>query len=77
MLYDAVKLFALSIASWGGGQTITLPSINCRTKNAGDATRSSALRDIMKKVIPFTQPLNVLIVNPFPVISERGLRYTV
>ncbi|KAM7306640.1 glutamate receptor ionotropic, kainate 2 [Ixodes scapularis] len=50
MLYDAVKLFALSIASWGGGKTVQLPSINCRTKNAADATRSSALRDIMKKV---------------------------
>ncbi|CAN7988348.1 unnamed protein product [Ixodes hexagonus] len=51
MLYDAVKLFALSVSSWGGGKTVNFPSINCRTQNPADGTRSSALRDIMKKVV--------------------------
>lgn len=51
MLYDAVKLFALSVSSWGGGKTVNFPSINCRRQNPADGTRSSVLRDIMKKVV--------------------------
>ncbi|XP_065293844.1 glutamate receptor ionotropic, kainate 2-like [Dermacentor albipictus] len=50
MLYDAVKLFALSLIEWNGGKDAAFPALDCREDTVSDDNNTDELIAVMKKV---------------------------
>ncbi|XP_037578105.1 glutamate receptor ionotropic, kainate 2 [Dermacentor silvarum] len=50
MLYDAVKLFALSLIEWNGGKDAVFPALDCREDTVSDDNNTDELIAVMKKV---------------------------
>lgn len=50
MLYDAVKLFALSLIEWNGGKDAVFPALECREDKVADDNNTDELIAVMKKV---------------------------
>ncbi|KAL3194217.1 hypothetical protein MRX96_016349 [Rhipicephalus microplus] len=50
MLYDAVKLFALSLIEWNGGKDAAFPALDCREDKVADDNNTDELIAVMKKV---------------------------
>ncbi|KAH8021854.1 hypothetical protein HPB51_018703 [Rhipicephalus microplus] len=53
MLYDAVKLFALSLIEWNGGKDAAFPALDCREDKVADDNNTDELIAVMKKVNAF------------------------
>ncbi|KAH7947779.1 hypothetical protein HPB52_015796 [Rhipicephalus sanguineus] len=50
MLYDAVKLFALSLIEWNGGKDAAFPALDCREDKVADDNNTDELIAVMKKI---------------------------
>lgn len=50
MLYDAVKLFALSLIQWNGGKDAAFPPLDCKQDTVSDDNNNAELIAVMKKM---------------------------